>query len=320
MIHKLLQGTALTALLVLIVGGVASAQTGAVEAESFTHPKGTTVVKSASYSGGKALKFTDGRVVATKQVTITGEASNVSVRAVAGRGGGSLTIRIDGVQAGTRQIAPETLADYLYTDIALQPGTYTIGLQGGRGVIADVVSFPAVPEPVLDAHNPEQWQDQWTSISMGSNSQVGYSPPTWNTQKFVAENTGALDLAKLVVMYGFTADQEADLPVRFYHIPASGTPELLAESTVHSNNQHDFDLGYPLTAEPVEFASPPHVQAGETYALAWRDGAARCVNPTVPTNEFTGMTLDDAGNFVEWRTDADGQCGSGIFAVYVIPD
>jgi hypothetical protein len=30
--------------------------------------------------------------------------------------------------------------------------------------------------------------------------------------------------------------------------------------------------------------------------------------------------LDDTGNFVEWRTDADGFCGSSIFATYVVPD
>jgi hypothetical protein len=211
------------------------------------------------------------------------------------------------------------------TDGGTDGNTYTVLVRAVRGSHrgpGEGCTFYVNPvEPVLDAHNPEQWQDEWTSISMGSNSQVGYSPPTWNAQKFVALNTGVLTQAKLVAMYGFTADQEVNLPVRFYHVPLAGTPELLAESTVRSNNQHDFDVGYPLTAEPINFAgAAPHVQAGETYAIAWRDGAARCVRPTVATNQFTGMVLDDTGNFVEWRTDADGFCGSSIFATYVVPD
>jgi hypothetical protein len=141
-----------TALLGLVLGLVmapaAMAQTASVEGESFTHPRGTAVVHDQMYSGGAALKFKKSKAVATKQVTIT-EPSNVTVRARADQEkGGSLTltIRVDGANAGTRTITSSELSDYLYSGITLQPGTYTIGLKGGnlatgRNVFVDVVSF-----------------------------------------------------------------------------------------------------------------------------------------------------------------------------------
>jgi hypothetical protein len=128
--------------------------TAPVEGERFTKPPGTQVVLGDQYSGGKALKITSGKAVPTKkQVTIT-ETSKVLVRAHAGQKGGSptLTIRVDGANAGKRRITSSALADYLYSGITLQPGTYTIGLKGGdlaqgRNVFVDVVSFPALVEP-----------------------------------------------------------------------------------------------------------------------------------------------------------------------------
>jgi hypothetical protein len=98
-----------------------------VEGESFTHPPGTEVVTGAQYSGGKALKITSGQALPTKRVTIT-ETSNVLVRARAGQTGGSptLTIRVDGENAGTRRITSSVLSDYLYSGIILEPGTYTM--------------------------------------------------------------------------------------------------------------------------------------------------------------------------------------------------
>jgi hypothetical protein len=120
-----------------------------VEAEDFSKPSGTVVVSDAMYSGGQALKFTDGQAVATKQVTIT-ETSTVVVRARAGQTGGSptLTIRVDGQNVGTRRITSNVLADYPYAAIELEPGTYTIGLKGGdlaqgRNVYVDVLTFPS---------------------------------------------------------------------------------------------------------------------------------------------------------------------------------
>src|ERR671911_493096 len=124
-----------------------------VEGESFTKPPGTQVVLGDQYSGGKALKITSGQALPTKRVTIT-ETSNVLVRARAGQTGGSptLTIRVDGTNAGTRRITSKVLSDYLYSGITLQPGTYTIGLKGGnlaqgRNVFVEVLSFPAVTPP-----------------------------------------------------------------------------------------------------------------------------------------------------------------------------
>jgi VCBS repeat-containing protein len=124
-----------------------------VEGESFTKPSGTQVVTGNQYSGGKALKITSGKALPTKRVTIT-ETSNVLVRACAGQKGGSptLTIRVDGENAGTRRITSSVLSDYLYPGIILEPGTYTIGLKGGdlaegRYVFVDVVRFPAVTSP-----------------------------------------------------------------------------------------------------------------------------------------------------------------------------
>jgi hypothetical protein len=83
-----------TALLGLVLGlamaPAAFAQTGAspVEGESFTLPKGTSVVSDSMYSGGKALKITKSKAISTKQVTIS-EASTVLVRARADHKGGS---------------------------------------------------------------------------------------------------------------------------------------------------------------------------------------------------------------------------------------
>jgi hypothetical protein len=155
-----------TALLGLVLGLVmapaAFAQTGTspVEGERFSKPSGTQVVLGDQYSGGKALKITSSQAVPTKQVTIT-ETTKVRVRAHAGQRGGSptLTIRVDGVSAGTRRITSNVLSDYLYSGITLQPGTYKIGLKGGditqgRNVFVDVVSFPAV-EPPPDTAAPE---------------------------------------------------------------------------------------------------------------------------------------------------------------------
>jgi hypothetical protein len=100
----------LLASLALLMGSLISsadaAEQGAapVEGESFTKPPGTQVVLVNQYSGGKALKITSGQAVPTKQVTIT-ETSKVLVRAHAGQLGGSptLTIRVDGANAGTRR-------------------------------------------------------------------------------------------------------------------------------------------------------------------------------------------------------------------------
>ena len=133
---------------------------GPVEGESFTHPTGTEVVLGNQYSGGKALKITSGQALPTKRVTIT-EASHVLVRARAGQSGGSptLTIRVDGNNAGTRRITSDVLSDYLYAGITLQPGTYTLGLKGGdlaqgRYVFVDVLRFPAVNEPPVANNDP----------------------------------------------------------------------------------------------------------------------------------------------------------------------
>ena len=138
----------------LVVAPAAMAQTGSVEGESFTHPRGTAVVYDQMYSGGAALKFKKSKAVATKQVTIT-ETSTMLVRARADQkkgGSPTLTIRVDGENSGTRRITSSALADYNYPAVTLQPGTYTIGLKGcniaqGRNVFVDVVSFPAVAPP-----------------------------------------------------------------------------------------------------------------------------------------------------------------------------
>jgi hypothetical protein len=149
-----------TALLVLVLGLVmapaAFAQTGAspVEGESFTHPKGTSVVSDSMYSGGKALKITKSKAIATKQVTIS-EASTVLVRARADQekgGSPTLAIRVDGENSGTRRITSTALADYNYPAVTLQPGTHTIGLKGGdlamgRNVYVDVLTFPTGGPP-----------------------------------------------------------------------------------------------------------------------------------------------------------------------------
>jgi Bacterial Ig domain len=146
------------ALVLLAVGLIFSAYAAGqgadpVEGESFSKPSGTEVVTGNQYSGGKALKITSGKALPTKRVTIT-ETSNVLVRARAGQSGGSptLTIRVDGENAGTRRITSSVLSDYLYSGITLEPGTYKIGLKGGdlaqgRYVFVDVVRFPAVSSP-----------------------------------------------------------------------------------------------------------------------------------------------------------------------------
>jgi hypothetical protein len=148
----------LGALVMLAVGVIFSAYAAGqgadpVEGESFTHPPGTKVVQGSQYSGGKALKITSGQALPTKRVTIT-ETSNVLVRARAGQKGCSptLTIRVDGSNAGMRKITSNVLSNYLYSGIILEPGTYTIGLKGGnlaegRYVFVDVLRFPTVTSP-----------------------------------------------------------------------------------------------------------------------------------------------------------------------------
>jgi hypothetical protein len=114
---------ALGVLALSLVGAPAAmAQTASVEGESFTHPRGTAVVHDQMYSGGAALQFKKSKAVATKQVTIT-ETSNVFVRARAGQkkgGSPTLTIRVDGANAGTHRITSSTLDNYPYAAIELQ--------------------------------------------------------------------------------------------------------------------------------------------------------------------------------------------------------
>jgi hypothetical protein len=145
----------LALLMASLISSANAAERGAapVEGESFTKPPGTQVVLGDQYSGGKALKISSSKAVPTKRVTIT-ETSNVLVRARAGQKGGSptLTIRVDGANAGTRRITSNVLSDYLYRGVTLQPGTYKVGLKGGdiaqgRNVFVDVVSFPAFGPP-----------------------------------------------------------------------------------------------------------------------------------------------------------------------------
>src|SRR5215211_3383229 len=123
--QKLLVGM-IGALVMLAVGVIFSAYAAGqgaapVEGESFTHPPGTEVVTGNQYSGGKALKITSGQALPTKRVTIT-ETSNVLVRARAGQKGGSptLTIRVDGSNAGMRKITSNVLSNYLYSGIILE--------------------------------------------------------------------------------------------------------------------------------------------------------------------------------------------------------
>ncbi len=173
----------------------AFAQTGAspVEGERFSKPSGTQVVLGDQYSGGKALKITSSKAVPTKQVTIT-ETSKVLVRAYAGQRGGSptLTVRVDGANAGTRRITSNVLSDYLYSGITLQLGTYKIGLKGGniaqgRNVFVDVVSFPAVAPPA-DTTAPETTVDSLervmnsirNSLGMGETEIAGEPSRLWN--------------------------------------------------------------------------------------------------------------------------------------------
>ena len=125
----------LGALVLLAVGVIFSAYASGqgaapVEGESFSKPSGTEVVMGNQYSGGKALKITSGKALPTKQLTIT-ETSNVLVRARAGQRGGlpTLTIRVDGTNAGTRRITSASLSDFRYSGVTLQPGTYKIGLK-----------------------------------------------------------------------------------------------------------------------------------------------------------------------------------------------
>jgi hypothetical protein len=128
--RKLLVGV-IGALVLLAVGLIFSAYAAGqgaapVEGESFSKPSGTEVVTGNQYSGGKALKIASGQALPTKRVTIT-ETSNVLVRARAGQSGGSptLTIRVDGTNAGTRRITSNVLTDYRYSGVILQPGTYS---------------------------------------------------------------------------------------------------------------------------------------------------------------------------------------------------
>jgi Tol biopolymer transport system component len=151
-VRKLLKVLLLGCVLTLAAAVPALAQVS-VEGERFNKPSGVSVAGGNGYSGGKALRIFSEKASATRQVTIT-ETSNVLVRARAGQTGGSptLTIRVDGDNAGTLRITSASLADYLYSGITLQPGTYTIGLKGGdlaqgRNVYVDVVSFPSVVPP-----------------------------------------------------------------------------------------------------------------------------------------------------------------------------
>jgi len=155
--------------LTLVVAAAAMAQTASVEGESFTHPRGTAVVYDQMYSGGAALKFKKSKALATRQVTIS-EPSTVLVRARAGQkkgGSPTLTIRVDGENSGTLRITSTALADYNYPAVTLQPGTYTIGLNGGnlapgRNVFVDVVTFPTGGSPP-DTEAPETTIDSGPS-------------------------------------------------------------------------------------------------------------------------------------------------------------
>ena len=179
--------------LTLVVAPAAMAQTASVEGESFTHPRGTAVVYDQMYSGGAALKFKMSKAVATKQVTIT-ETSNVLVRARAGQkkgGSPTLSIRVDGENSGTLRITSSALADYNYPAVTLQPGTYTIGLEGGnlapgRYVFVDVVTFPTGGPPPPDTTAPT-----FTILSGRADGDVtnhNYHPYTWEA----SDNVGVV--------------------------------------------------------------------------------------------------------------------------------
>jgi len=163
--------------LTLVVAAAAMAQTASVEGESFTHPRGTAVVHDQMYSGGAALQFKKSKAVATKQVTIS-EPSTVVVRAHAKQKGDAptLTLRVDGQNAGKRRITSSSLADYPYAAITLQPGTYTIGLKGGniaqgRNVFVDVLTFPTGgPPPDTTAPVVQQTAGPQTGETVNTNS------------------------------------------------------------------------------------------------------------------------------------------------------
>lgn len=158
-----------------------------VEAESFTNPSGTIVVPDTIYSGGLALKIADGQAVPTKEIIVT-ERSEVSIRARAGQTGGSptLTLRVDGVNSGTRRIDSVDLLDYEdWGGVILEPGTYTLGLKAGdvaqgRNVFVDTVELVAVvvepppdttPPVVLDANS---WPEEGGTVPYGSAWEVAF--------------------------------------------------------------------------------------------------------------------------------------------------
>jgi large repetitive protein len=151
-VSKLLKVLLLGCVLTLAAAVPALAQVS-VEGERFNKPSGVSVAGGNGYSGGKALRIFSEKAIATKQVTIT-EASTVDIRARAGQTDGSptLTLRVDGMNSGTRRIDSVDLTDYVgYGGVTLQPGTYTIGLKGGnldtgRNVIVDLVTFPVIED------------------------------------------------------------------------------------------------------------------------------------------------------------------------------
>ena len=202
---KLLKVLLLGCVLTLAAAVPALAQVS-VEGERFNKPSGVSVAGGKGYSGGKALRIFSEKAIATKQVTIT-EASTVDIRARAGQTDGSptLTLRVDGVNSGTRRIDSVDLTDYVgYGGVTLQPGTYTIGLKAGnvaqgRNVFVDVLTFEA--EEVPDTTPPS------TPIILSPQSSFEPNIDTSPTFTFSATNneTPARFSCELVDVYANNA-------------------------------------------------------------------------------------------------------------------
>jgi large repetitive protein len=357
-------------LLVFVVGALAMLAVGVifstgasgqgadpVEGESFTKPSGTQVVSGTQYSGGKALKITNGKALPTKRVTIT-ETSNVLVRARAGQKGGSptLTIHVDGANAGTRRITSNVLSDYRYSGITLQSGTYTIGLKGGdlaegRYVFVDVVSFPAVtPNDTAPAVSSTLPTNGANNIALDRNITLSFG-------ESVTATTGSFTLvcggdSKTFALSGspgssLTLDPTENLPEGMSCTVTALANQITDTDTVDPPDQmsanHTFSFTIVANQAPTDISlsnasveenkpsgaavgtlSTTDADAGETFTYSLVAGAGDTDNgsfqidgDTLKTNEQFDFETKDSYSIRIRTTDSAGDSFEKVFTISV---
>jgi hypothetical protein len=190
-------------------------------------------------------------------------------------------------------------------------------------LLASGVAFAVAPGAIQDANT---LGSDPLDADYSNRASAAIPPPENGGQRmvqtFVAQNTGQLTDVRAVLQrntpeYGPMTAQIIKLPT------ANSSSEVLAETTIQVTGYGSTAQNTPPRAAEASFSTPAHVEAGQSYGLAFanRPGVNAVIGinygDTYPEGRLRSLWPDDTWN------DFQGELAPGIdvlFSVYVVPD